>query len=106
MSTESIGACNRSAAPWKAATHAGRPLGPCGGPQGPQYGLAVRPLGKVAVLFSSPEVLPAASEAPTMPTTPIEQGAEMGKRPYEKPEIKDVGSLEELTQQQFNKVGP
>jgi len=30
----------------------------------------------------------------------------MGKRPYEKPEIKDVGSLEELTQQQFNKVGP
>ena len=30
----------------------------------------------------------------------------MGKDTYYKPETEDVGSLQELTQQQFNKIGP
>jgi hypothetical protein len=29
----------------------------------------------------------------------------MGSKSYETPEIKDLGTLEELTQQTFNKVG-
>jgi hypothetical protein len=29
----------------------------------------------------------------------------MGVQPYETPEIQDLGTLQELTQQSFNKVG-